>query len=121
MGGAERLIVYSSDYLTIEKFIDYKYDIRYLAVNDKVWAMKRRGKYWKANSLTQEYEIIIPEDEWIKKVQLLQTHIKADIVAIDVLEKQNGEKVILEYNDIPGLSGFPEDVKRELSMIVKNK
>ncbi len=115
------LLFIHQDYVTIEKFIDYKYDIRYLAVNDKVWAMKRRGKYWKANSLTQEYEIIIPEDEWIKKVQLLQTHIKADIVAIDVLEKQNGEKVILEYNDIPGLSGFPEDVKRELSMIVKNK
>jgi ribosomal protein S6--L-glutamate ligase len=29
--------------------------------------------------------------------------------------------VMLEYNDIPGLSGFPEDAKLELSGIVKSK
>ena len=115
------LLFIHQDYVTVEKFIDYQYDIRYLAVNDKVWAMKRRGKYWKANSLTQEYQIIEPEDEWIEKVKLLQQYISADIVAIDVLETKNGEKIILEYNDIPGLSGFPEDTKLELSHLVKNK
>ena len=82
---------------------------------------ERKGKYWKANSLTQEYQIIEPEIEWIEKVKLLQENIKADIVAIDVLETENGEKVILEYNDIPGLSGFPEDAKLELANIVKSK
>jgi ribosomal protein S6--L-glutamate ligase len=92
-----------------------------LAINDKVWAMKRKGKYWKANSLTQEYQIVEPEKEWIEKVKLLQENIKADIVAIDVLEIENGEKMILEYNDIPGLSGFPGDVKLELADIVKSK
>lgn len=115
------LLFIHQDYVTIEKFINYKYDIRYLAINNKVWAMKRKGKYWKANSLTQDYQLIEPEKEWIEKVKLLQEKIKADIVAIDVLETENGEKVILEYNDIPGLSGFPEDAKLELSDIVKNK
>lgn len=42
-------------------------------------------------------------------------------MAIDVLETENGEKVIVEYNDIPGLSGFPEDAKLQLAGIVKNK
>ncbi len=115
------LLFIHQDYVTTEKFIDYKYDIRYLAINNKVWAMKRKGKYWKANSLTQEYKIIEPEKEWIEKIRLLQENIKADIVAIDVLETENGEKVILEYNDIPGLSGFPEDAKLELASIVKSK
>lgn len=115
------LLFIHQDYVTTEKFINYKYDIRYLAINNKVWAMKRKGKYWKANSLTQDYQLIEPEKEWIEKVKLLQENIKADIVAIDVLETENGEKVILEYNDIPGLSGFPEDAKLELSDIVKNK
>ncbi len=115
------LLFIHKDYVTTEKFIDYQYDIRYLAINDKVWAMKRKGKYWKANSLTQEYQIIEPEKEWIEKVKMLQENIKADIVAIDVLETENGEKIILEYNDIPGLSGFPEDAKLELAGIVKSK
>jgi ribosomal protein S6--L-glutamate ligase len=115
------LLFIHQDYVTIEKFINYKYDIRYLAVNDKVWAMKRKGRYWKANSLTQEYQLIEPEKGWVVKVKLLQKKISADIVAIDVLETEGGEKVILEYNDIPGLSGFPEDVKLELSNIVKSR
>ncbi|MDP9961885.1 ATP-grasp domain-containing protein [Chryseobacterium lathyri] len=115
------LLFIHQDYVTVEKFIDYKYDIRYLAINDKVWAMKRKGKYWKANALTQEYQIIEPEKEWTKNVKLLQENSKADIIAIDVLETENGEKTILEYNDIPGLSGFPEDTKLELSKMVKNK
>lgn len=115
------LLFIHQDYVTTEKFIDYRYDIRYLAINDKVWAMKRKGKYWKANTLTQEYQLMEPEKEWVEKVKLLQEYIKADIVAIDVLETENGEKTIVEYNDIPGLSGFPEDAKLELSRIVKSK
>jgi len=115
------LLFIHQDYVTTEKFINYKYDIRYLSINNKVWAMKRKGKYWKANSLTQEYKIIEPRKEWIERVKLLQENIEADIVAIDVLETENGEEVILEYNDIPGLSGFPEDAKLELSNIVKSK
>ncbi|UKB84746.1 ATP-grasp domain-containing protein [Chryseobacterium sp. MEBOG06] len=115
------LLFIHQNYVTVEKFINYQNDIRYLAINDKVWAMKRKGRYWKANSLTQEYHMIEPEKEWIEKIKLLQENIKADIVAIDILETENGKKIIVEYNDIPGLSGFPEDVKLELSDIVKNK
>jgi len=115
------LLFIHNDYVTTEKFIDYQYDIRYLALNDKVWAMRRKGRYWKANSLIREYQLIRPEEEWIEKVKQLQENIMADVVAIDVLQTQNGERFILEYNDIPGLSGFPEEAKIELSQIVKNK
>lgn len=115
------LLFIHEDYVTAERFINYQYDIRYLAVQDKVWAMKRRGRYWKANSLTQAYQLIEPEKGWIEKVKELQENIKADIVAIDVLQTESGEQLILEYNDIPGLSGFPEEAKTELAEIVKSK
>lgn len=115
------LLFIHHDYVTVEKFINYKNDIRYLAIHDKVWAMRRKGKYWKANSLTKGYQMIEPEKEWLDKVKLVQGKISADIVAIDILETDNGDKVILEYNDIPGLSGFPEDAKLELANVVKNK
>lgn len=115
------LLFIHNDYVTTEQFIDYQYDIRYLAVNDKVWAMKRKGRYWKANSLTREYQLIHPEEEWISKVKRLQEDIRADIVAMDVLQTKDGERLILEYNDIPGLSGFPEAAKTELAEMVKNK
>lgn len=83
--------------------------------------MKRRGRYWKANSLTQDYQLIEPDKGWIEKVKQLQGNIRADIVAIDVLQTESGEQLILEYNDIPGLSGFPEEAKTELAEIVKSK
>lgn len=46
------LLFVTEDYITIEPFIDYKRDIRYIAINKKVWAMSRQGKYWKANTAT---------------------------------------------------------------------
>lgn len=115
------LLFIHQDYVTVEPYIEYKFDIRYLAINNKIWAMKRRGKYWKANALTQEFQLVKTELEWEQKIKILQNEIEADIVAIDILEKQNGERVILEYNDIPGLSGFPEDAKIELAKLVKSK
>ncbi len=44
---------------------------------------------------------------------------KADILAIDILEDKNENKFIVEYNDMPGLSGFPDEVKTELARCIK--
>ena len=46
---------------------------------------------------------------------------EADIVAIDILEEENGTETIVEYNDIPGLSGFPDELKHELAGLVREK
>jgi ribosomal protein S6--L-glutamate ligase len=51
----------------------------------------------------------------------LQDYLKADIVAIDILEEKNGNRYFVEYNDIPGLSGFPDEVKTELANCLTNK
>lgn len=115
------LLFVTNDYITIEPYIDYKFDIRYLIVNDKVWAMKRRGSYWKSNVLTNEYQIIEVSSDWEIKINKIKTFLKADILALDVLVDENGNEFIVEYNDIPGLSGFPEEVKLKLIDVILTK
>jgi ribosomal protein S6--L-glutamate ligase len=115
------LLFISEDYITIEPFINYNKDIRYLAVGDKIWAMARKGKFWKANVQTTDFILIDQEEILIEKTKKLQNYLKADIVAIDILEEKNGNRYFVEYNDIPGLSGFPDEVKIELANCLKNK
>jgi ribosomal protein S6--L-glutamate ligase len=115
------LLFISEDYITIEPFINYDRDIRYLAVGDKVWAMARKGKFWKANVQTTDFVMIEPEPELIAQTKILQAHLMADIVAIDILEEKTGNKYFVEYNDIPGISGFPDEVKYELVECLRRK
>lgn len=115
------LLFMSEDYVTVEPFIDYMRDIRYLAIADNVWAMARAGKYWKANVETTGFEMIEPNAELTHAVKSIQSALSADIIAIDVLEDKDGNYFIVEYNDIPGLSGFPESVKYALVDIVNAK
>ncbi|HEU5377032.1 MAG TPA: hypothetical protein VFV38_16500 [Ktedonobacteraceae bacterium] len=101
----------TSDYATLEPYIDYTRDIRCLAVGDQIWAMARRGVTWKANTQTQEYKIILAPaqlEEWTRKAV---NHLQADVLALDFLEKHDGSSVLLESNDIPGFSGFPTNVR----------
>jgi ribosomal protein S6--L-glutamate ligase len=115
------LLFITEDYITIEPFINYERDIRYLAVGNKVWAMARKGKFWKANVQTTYFVMIEQKKELTQQTKTLQAHLKADIVAIDILEEKNGNMYFVEYNDIPGISGFPEEVKHELIQCIKNK
>ncbi|MCA6362092.1 MAG: ATP-grasp domain-containing protein [Bacteroidetes bacterium] len=115
------LLFISEDYITIEPFINYDKDIRYLAVGDKIWAMARKGKFWKANVQTTDFILIDQEETLIEQTKKLKNFLKADIVAIDILEDKDGNKYFVEYNDIPGLSGFPDEVKIELANCLKNK
>ena len=51
----------------------------------------------------------------------MQKHIGAEVLAIDLLEEENGRIHMVEYNDIPGLSGFPEALKYELAVTLIKK
>lgn len=55
------LLFVTEDYITIEPFINYERDIRYLAISDNIWAMARKGKFWKANVQTTEFLLIDAE------------------------------------------------------------
>lgn len=115
------LLFVTEDYITVEPFINYAKDIRYIAIRDKVWAMSRKGKFWKANVETTDFEEIRPEKELSQKLLRLQENLGTDIIAIDILEEESGKLHIVEYNDIPGLSGFSNELKYELAAILKEK
>jgi ribosomal protein S6--L-glutamate ligase len=115
------LLFISEEYVTIEPFINYDRDIRYLAIGNKVWAMARKGKFWKANVHTTDFVLIDTELSIADQTRALQEYLKADIIAIDILEGKNGNRYFVEYNDIPGISGFPEEVKYELANCLTNK
>ncbi|WP_298901226.1 RimK family alpha-L-glutamate ligase [uncultured Psychroserpens sp.] len=115
------LLFVSKTYVTTEPYINYKRDIRYIIINDKIWAMSRKGKYWKANIETTDFTEIEPLKGISNKLLMLQKELKADILAIDILEDENGELHIVEYNDIPGLSGFRSELKNELANSLRKK
>lgn len=115
------LLFVTEYYVTIEPYINYTRDIRYIVINDKVWAMSRKGKYWKANVETTDFIEFEPLEDLSNKLLKLQEEIQADILAFDILEEESGKLHIVEYNDIPGLSGFSDELKFELAEVIKRK
>ncbi len=100
----------ADDYITLEPFIPYRSDIRCLAIGSSLWAMKRKGAGWKANTQTIEATLIDrPPDVLADYTRKAMHHLGADILGLDFIEDQDGHYWLLECNDTPGLSGFPEE------------
>ena len=83
--------------------------------------MARRGTYWKANTQTVGHEIIAVPDELREHTVQAMHHLDADILGLDFLEMPDGRYVLLESNDVPGLSGFPADVRVALARRLREK
>jgi ribosomal protein S6--L-glutamate ligase len=115
------ILFISEEYVTIEPYIDYERDIRYLAIGDKMWAMARKGKFWKANVETTDFQIIDMDLKLVSQTKKLQDFLQADILAVDILQDKQGNYFFVEYNDIPGLSGFSDDTRYKLAEIVQYK
>lgn len=101
----------ADDYITIEPFIDYARDVRCLIIEDNIWALERRGASWKANTQTVNYKLVEVPEELRRYSVAAKNHLNADILGLDFLETKDGEFVLLETNDVPGLSGFPDSLK----------
>jgi ribosomal protein S6--L-glutamate ligase len=114
-------IFITEDYFTIEPYIDYVRDIRCVAVGEQVWAMARNGSRWKANSGVVETQLIAAPDELYDYTLRAMRHLGADILALDFLETREGQYVVLEGNDVPGLTGFPDSVTFALVERMKAK
>jgi ribosomal protein S6--L-glutamate ligase len=102
------------DYVTVEPFIDYRRDVRCLAIGERMWSMVREGAAWKANVDTRRHQVIDLPPQLAEWTRTAMRHLGADTLALDFLEKPDGGYVLLESNDVPGLSGFPEQVRQEL-------
>lgn len=109
------------DYVTVEPFIDYRRDVRCLAVGERLWAMVREGAAWKANVDTRRYQVIDPPEQLAGWTRTAMRHLGADTLALDFLEQRDGTYVLLESNDTPGLSGFPETVRQALADRLREK
>ncbi len=111
----------TDDYATVEPFIEYKRDVRVLVVGEQLWAMERRSSAWKVNRGAAQVRLIEAPFElatWTRRVQL---HLKADMLGLDWIESNRGEWTCLESNDVPGLSGWPNEVRRALIECVREK
>ncbi|NMO18572.1 hypothetical protein HPC49_33185 [Pyxidicoccus fallax] len=115
------LLFAANDYAVVEPFIDYRRDVRCLAIRECFWAMSREGAGWKANVHTRKHQVIDPPRELVEYTRRAREHLGADIVALDFLETQEGEFVLLECNDTPGLSGFPELLREELAECLRER
>lgn len=111
----------SSDYCSIEPYIEYMRDIRCLLIGDQVWAMQRRSSGWRANVATNAYQLIDPPAQILEYSQRIMSHLEADILGIDFIEDQQGKFWVLECNEIPGLAGFPDAARRLLAARLLDK
>lgn len=115
----------ADDYITVEPFIDYERDIRCLVIDENLWAMERRGQTWKANTETISFKIIDVPAEIEKYSAAARDHLGANVLGLDFLETKDGDFLLLETNDVPGLSGFADSAKyllaKRIEEMVKNR
>lgn len=101
----------TNDYATVEPYIDYIRDIRCLAVGDQMWGMSRRSASWKANRGVAASELIEIPASMQEYTERAMAHFGADVLGLDFLEAPDGTYVLIESNDIPGFTGFPDTAR----------
>ena len=101
------LVVAANNYFTLEPFIEYRRDMRMMAIGDQMWAMARQGSRWKANTGVVDAQITVAPDILYDYTRRLMQYLSADILALDILETHDGDYYVLESNAVPGLAGFP--------------
>ena len=97
-------------YFTVEPFVDYKRDIRCLAVGERVWALARKGSRWKANTGIVDAQPIDTPEVLFNYTKQVQQATGSDIIALDILENDEGDYFVLESNAVPGIAGFSDAV-----------
>jgi ribosomal protein S6--L-glutamate ligase len=111
------LLFAADDYVTSEPYIQYERDVRCLAIGDNIWSMSREGRSWRANVDTKAYALIETPPELARWTGKAMAHLGADILGLDFLETSEGW-VLLECNDTPGLSGFPEEARVAIATLL---
>ncbi|QAT83247.1 alpha-L-glutamate ligase [Corallococcus coralloides] len=105
----------ADDCAVVEPFIDYERDVRCLAVGERMWAMTRASAGWRANVDTRKYHVIDPPPELAEHTRRAMRHLGADVLGLDFLQAKDGAYTLLECNDTPGLSGFPEELREDVA------
>lgn len=111
----------TEDYITLEPFVDYVQDVRCLAIGSQMWAMARRSSGWRANTGAIEHQLMEVPPLLEQYTRTAMAHLDADILGLDFLQRRDGSYLLLESNDVPGLSGFPEDAITALAAQMRAK
>lgn len=106
------------DAIATEPYVPHVRDIRCLIIGEQIWAMAREGRGWRANVDTRKHALIDPPAQLVAWTRRARDHLGADILGLDFLELEGGRHVLLECNDTPGLSGFPEETRLRLAECV---
>lgn len=115
------LLFAADDYMTVEPYHRHERELRCLAIGGKVWCMEQQGASWRANADTLRATLVDPPEDLLRYTRKIQRHLGSTSVGVDALENENGEFVVLEVNDPPGLVGFPEDARWSLAQELKSR
>lgn len=115
------MVYITAEYFTLEPYIDYIRDIRCMIIGEQVWAIARQGSHWKANRGVVDNEIIAIPDPLYEYTKRATRHFQADILALDILETSEGEYIVVESNEVPGISAFPESAVHALATQMKHR
>jgi ribosomal protein S6--L-glutamate ligase len=100
-----------NDYVTVEDYIPYQRDIRCLLIDAKAIFLEKKSNNWKANVNPYSIEVV-PKISLIYELSLkIKNLLRADVVGIDWLQKQDDDWVAIETNLVPDLYCISEEVE----------
>lgn len=103
------------DYALGEPFISYVADVRCLVVGQQVWCMRRESEDWKVNRGTAQPVLMDTPAQLEIWSRHAADHLGSFILGLDFIQKADGEWLLLECNDVPGIAGFPDVVKHDVA------
>ena len=107
-----------NDYITIEKYIDYKRDIRCLIIDNEIIFVEKQSANWKANVNSFSIKIVSPIHPINDLSLRIKRNLKADVVGIDWIQDRTGKWTCLEANLIPDLYCMSKDIEQKNKSII---
>ena len=101
------MVFAAGSYVCVEPYVTHRRDLRCLLIGDRVWCMERRGGGWKANVRTVKATLVAAPTELEEATRRYAQKSGACVVSLDALDTDDG-LVVLESNETPGLTGFPD-------------
>lgn len=95
----------------VQKFVNYKYDLRVLIIGDKVFCMRRipgEGEFRANFSLGGSVELFDLDDDGKKLAKDALDAINLSVGGVDVLITEDNKRYILEVNHTMGFLGMEE-------------
>jgi ribosomal protein S6--L-glutamate ligase len=107
--------------LYLQEFIEHEgFDIRLLAIGDRVWGMRRSNEYdWRTNVSRGATTAPFPVDDAFLRLALSASRaVGASVAGVDVLPGRDGQPYVLEVNAVPGWRALSQTLKLDVARLV---